>query len=180
MWMCLIVRWTDFSHFLYIDSRWTLYHCTICLASLPIVTLFLIIDVFTPFYAFTLCYLCAVLWGPLGLILYKLGALGSESDPVVPEGEVYNEAPIVKDFGWETNDLADQAVDWVRFTLESLKSWVRCPYVFDINHFIHMELVVMTCTFTFALCVDDTDGWIYVYLAFADFSTLCCCLNIRD
>lgn len=47
-----------------------------------------------------------MLRGPLGLILYNHGALGSESDSVVPKGEVFYEAPVAEGYEWDTDDLA--------------------------------------------------------------------------
>ena len=71
------------------------------------VTLLIIIIVFTPFEAFILCYLYTVLPGPLDLILLNLGAIGSESNSGTPQGEVFYEAPIVEDFGWQPSKSAN-------------------------------------------------------------------------
>lgn len=67
----------------------------ICPAFLSVVTLLIIIIVFIP----------------LDLILYNLGAVGSQSSLIVPKGEAFYEVPVAEDFGWGAGDLADQLVD---------------------------------------------------------------------
>lgn len=76
-----------------------------------IVTLLIFSIVIISFDAFILYYLYTMLLGSFGSDPLYVGAVGSDTDPLLPESEAYLETPIVDDHGWRTGDLADQPAD---------------------------------------------------------------------
>lgn len=66
-----------------------------------IVTVLIIIIIFIYFDAFILCYLYIVLSGPLDLIFYNLGVVGSDTDLVVPRVRRFMRRRMRKTMGGE-------------------------------------------------------------------------------
>ena len=76
-----------------------------------IVTLLFFSTVIISFDAFILYYLYTMLSGSFGYDPLHFGAVGSNTNPLIPESKAYPETPIVDDHGWRTGDQADQPVD---------------------------------------------------------------------